>query len=459
MGHHSSNVKGTQAMQFKIRAAKPLAIMLALCFGPALRPAPATSQPGSQQTIPTQVSFRDMNSVVYLTSPDIVRELGVGWTRQGFYWQNVESKKGQWTWTGLDNFVVAAHAQGVEVLPLLAYTASWAADGPNPGFSPPKREEEWEDYVEHVVARYSKPPYNLRYFQVWNEPTRLAGFWTGSDEDFIDKVYIPAAKIVRSHGGRVVFGGWPDSNSLQEFDRVLRYHDAWRWTDILDVHYEGLSAFQYLYDRWVKTGKCRGIWETEIGFTQDPDFVPANYLTILHWALVAGWSDPDQYKLFWYAAWGAGPDGPKCLATTDASGKIVLSAQGRQLAVINGVLGSGTLSAFPGFSVEVSGAKLTARFGSAFGFSAGSRIVLALFLNASSLKPQDSLSIFLPGVLHAKMRLVTSEGSELKFKPTFQGSGLRAAISLREPLATTGLAKSVVLYFTAEPEKASGAAP
>ncbi len=172
------------------------------------------------------------------------------------------------------------------------YTALGAASIPGNWLSPPKHVEDWVDFVERVLARYSRPPFNLRYFQVWNEPTRQAGFWTGTHHEFIDKIYLPAAKIIRPHNCYVVFGGWPLSNSLEELDETLAYQGAWQWTDILDVHYRDVFAWQHLYDKWVKTGKCRGIWQTEIGFTDDPKYLPNLYLWVLHWALQSGWKDP-----------------------------------------------------------------------------------------------------------------------------------------------------------------------
>jgi len=399
-----------------------------------------------------QVTFRDFSSVDNMAIPETVKKLRFGWARNDFPWAGIEPKRGQWNWQKTDELVLQVHAEGVEILPVLDYTAPWAESTSGKIFSPPKRVEDWKDFVEHTVARYSRPPYNLRYFQVWNEPTRQAGFWLGSDEEFVDKVYLPAAKIIRSHGGRVVFGGWPASNSLQEFDSVLAYHDAWRWTDILDVHYEGLSNFQYLYDHWVKTGKCKGIWETELGFTADPNFIPVNYLQILHWALQSGWDDPNQYKLFYFASWGAGPDGPNCLTTTDRQGRVVLTGQGQRLTVINEVLGPGALNSFSKFSVEVSGAKLQGSLGSALGFEDGRRIAIALFLNRASLKPGNSISILLPQVSHPNLiKVLTAYGDELGLKSAFQAGQLKASIPVRELPTGKEDGNLVILYLVAEP--------
>lgn len=80
---------------------------------------------------------------------------------------------------------------------------------------------EWETYVDAVVSHYL-PRYNITYYQVWNEPTTQAGFWHGANNSaFVPQVYLPAARKIRARGGKVVFGGWPASNSLVEFSQIL----------------------------------------------------------------------------------------------------------------------------------------------------------------------------------------------------------------------------------------------
>ena len=108
-----------------------------------------------------------------------------------------------------------AHRYGLEILPMLGYSAPWAVAEGASGFAPPRNVADWEDFVETCVARYSRPPFNLRYFQVWNEPTLKAGFWKGeTDDEFFERVYLPAARIIRRYGCKVVFSGWPCSDGV-----------------------------------------------------------------------------------------------------------------------------------------------------------------------------------------------------------------------------------------------------
>ena len=382
---------------------------------------PATAKPPIPAENESGIRLRDFLGAVYLVDSSLGKRMGIGWSRTPFYWTggpgwiSIEPKKGEWSWDAADRFVKGAHAQGIEVVPILAYTASWDESVPGNGFAPPADRLEWENYVRHVVAHYSKPPFNLRYFQIWNEPTIQAGFWAGKTNlAYIDDVYLPAAMIIRQYHCRVVFGGWPCGNSMQEYDRELRWHNAWRYTDILDIHYDPITDWQYLYDRWVKTGKCRGIWQTEIGFVDFPNYLPNYYLRALHWALTHRWKHPNQYKLFWYAAWGAGPDGSKCFTTTGASGKIVMSQHGERLAVINRLLGGAPLHAYNKFTCHPDlPPAIDEENPTVLGFQVGrKRIVVALILDHATLTKNTDIRITLP-IARSKIRLLSVTGSSM----------------------------------------------
>src|ERR1035438_6528923 len=159
---------------------------------------------------------------------------------------------------------------------MLGYTAKWAATAAG-GMGAAKDPADWTDYVEHVVARYSRPPFNLRYFQVWNEPTwKPLTFWKGTGPEWIDEVYLPAARIIRRYGCRVVFGGWADVD-VKHLPDALDYHEAWRLTDIIDVHYSPIGVWQEVWDRYLKDGRGLGVWQTEIGFHEFPEYIPNLY--------------------------------------------------------------------------------------------------------------------------------------------------------------------------------------
>jgi Beta-galactosidase len=339
-------------------------------------------------------TFRDFAGVNGGGPAETTRELGVGWVRIDFSWNTVEPQKGKWNFTVFDNFVQRAHSVGVEVLPTLDYTASWAAPPGGGQYSAPN-EADWEDYVEHVVEHYSQPPFNLRYFQIWNEPAARA-FWRGSNEEYIDKLYLPAAQIIRKHHCYVVLGGWPSSSNVQVLDAILNYHNAWQYTDIVDVHYYQLPAWEHLYETWVANGKCKGVWQTEIGWTDLENLLPNTYLRVLYWALQKGWRDPNEFKAFWYRF--SGSDHAKSLTSDD--GGTTLNGHGIRMATLNKVLGGGDLALFTQFSsTPAMPFQLANSSPAAMGFKVGGgRIVIAVIVDQPTFRANRpvALSIAVP---------------------------------------------------------------
>lgn len=323
--------------------------------------------------------LRDFCGAVNVPGGGLWHELGVGWGRQDFSWGEIEPQQGVWRFEPYDNMVMSVHLQGQEILPMLGYTAPWAARSQGEGFGGPRDVADWEDFVETVVSRYSRPPFNLRYFQVWNEPTRKAGFWKGdSDEEFFERIYLPAARIIRRYGCQVVFGGWPCSDGVQRLCELLDRYEAWHWTDILDLHYYELQDMVTLYERYVRTGKCRGVWQTEVGYHPFEEYLPNLYCRTLYWGLTQGWEFADQFKLFWYAFWGAGPDADNCLTRPGAQGNEPSSTHGVRLKTLNRVLGDAQLAAFDAYSCDPPLPFSTdEETESSQGFRCGSRTVIA----------------------------------------------------------------------------------
>jgi hypothetical protein len=375
-------------------------------------------------------TFRNFNGCVRLgppaEPPEVTQKLGTGWIRADFSWNDIEPQKGKWNWETFDNQVRRAQSEGAQVLPILDYSALWAASVKGNYLSVPN-EADWDEYVEQVVARYSASPYNMRYFQVWNEPTVEAGFLKGaSNLDYIDKIYLPAAKIIRKHNCYVVFGGWPHSNSLDQLGQELDHNNAWQWTDIVDVHYFEMYAWQNLYDRWIATGKCKGIWQSEIGWNNSPNFLPNTYWRILYWSLQRGWQNLDQYKVFWYQRFDTGANAVKALVTQDPSGNFELSQHGQRLAEMNQLLGNSPLQLFTQFSTNPSVAPSSEETTpTALGFRVGNdSVVIVLLLAAVPANRPVSVAVDLPRK-PARVTLLSATGDSLPLRSNYTSGRLQ----------------------------------
>jgi hypothetical protein len=225
----------------------------------------------------------------------------------------------------LPSVLIRNDRNGIGSLLLLGYTPTWNASVPGDSNSAPVDVKAWTRYVDAVVRKYSAPPYNLRYFQIWNEAAgKLSGglpqatFWHGPDfssdekrskpyaramQDYVEKVHIPAARIIRGYGAYVVYGGWPDQGGLSNFKQWLEYRSPvlnermLDWVDYLDTHYLPVADLDPLYQQYVRNGPARGIWQTEIGneYMKDPHYLPRYFFDLAVWALDRNWDDPDKY--------------------------------------------------------------------------------------------------------------------------------------------------------------------
>ncbi|MDR1281076.1 MAG: hypothetical protein LBK99_09670 [Opitutaceae bacterium] len=288
----------------------------------------------------------------------------IGWDRADISWENLEPAQGDWKQDVLEKWgqrVLDLREQGVEFLPCLDYTARWAVDTtprttletattrtvmerkddgrlvvlnykkahngswvrestavakPRMQWAiAPEHVPAWENYVRRVVSRLSAPPYNVRYFQIWNEAHPRSGFWQhASMDDYMTRIHLPAARVIRetAPAAKIVYGGWPDCGPIPEYIDMLDRHDAWKTIDVHDIHYLPISAFEKIRDAARKRGLGSvPLWQTEIGFVKNTATIPDMWPRFIAWALREGWSaaDRDHYKLFWFPAWT--PDDPK----------------------------------------------------------------------------------------------------------------------------------------------------
>ena len=264
----------------------------------------------------------------------------------------------------LPPLILQNNRNGIHSLLLLGYTPKWNASVPGDSRSAPKDDSVWARYVEQVVRTYIAPPYNVRYFQIWNEAAgRLSGgaaqatFWHGRGagaqqakaapydramQDYVELVHVPAARIVRKYGGYVVYGGWPDQGGLETYMRWLEYRSPAAgtrmldWVDYLDTHYLGVDALTPLYERYVASGVVRGIWQTEIGdrYMNDPHYLPMYFFKFAVWALDREWDDPNQYVSMVYH-W----DGFEPYRLTHRGNPRTYNASGRSLVVLTQAAG------------------------------------------------------------------------------------------------------------------------
>lgn len=258
----------------------------------------------------------------------------------------------------LSPVLLSNNRNGFRSLLLLAYTPGWNATVADDSKSAPVDVDAWTQYVDAVVRKYSAPPYNVRYFQIWNEAAgRLSGglrqatFWHGPSadgdkdgvydramQDYVERIHIPAARIIRKYRCYIVYGGWPDQGGVETYIKWLEYRSPvvnarmLDWVDYIDIHYMKVAELDPLYQRYVRNGPARGLWQTEIGdrYMEDPHYLARYFFDFAVWALDRNWDDPDKYVSMVYH-W----DGVEPFRLTQRGTPRTYTVSGRALIVLN----------------------------------------------------------------------------------------------------------------------------
>ncbi len=160
-----------------------------------------------------------------------LKEANASWARRyAIKWASVEQVEGQYDWKALewlDNLSLQANANGFTLLPIVSQTPDWAQQIAGYPCGPIKADKLYAfgEFMYQLVLRYSYPPYNVLYYQIWNEPDvdyRWApspdtpfGCWGNNDEPnyyggeyYADvlKVIYPRVKAANPQA-QVVIGG------------------------------------------------------------------------------------------------------------------------------------------------------------------------------------------------------------------------------------------------------------
>jgi hypothetical protein len=190
---------------------------------------------------------------------------GASWVRMRLYWDAIEPENTtpeNFRWSpGLDQELALYAANGVRVLLTIMRNPDWAATYPA---GPIDKVDigELAQFMQAVVARYGAPPYNVKHWEMYNEPDNAAE-WRADDGghgyfgdcpqayvDVLEAVYQPIKEV--DPAAQVVFGGmaydgWESGFSESFLDDVLAIMRAkGRYPfDIMNFHYYPLFAYKW----------------------------------------------------------------------------------------------------------------------------------------------------------------------------------------------------------------------
>jgi polysaccharide biosynthesis protein PslG len=211
----------------------------------------------------------------------------IHYLRVAFAWEGIETKRGEYNWSFWDEFVAAANADGIQLIPYVCYTPEWAASKPGVDFwrSPPKDPSTFAEFMYQIASRYKG---RVKTWELWNEPDNQ-DYWTGTVEQFGDLIRAGSAAIRRADPKtKIVLGGiaW-NLNFLQQlvsqpgmatnFDIVNLHSYLETWApDPAELTAEHVNAA----DRLLREANApKPLWLAEIGYSnfRNNDFVSTSY--------------------------------------------------------------------------------------------------------------------------------------------------------------------------------------
>jgi hypothetical protein len=105
-----------------------------------------------------------------------ISQTGIDWVRTDALvsWAAVESVEGTYDWNVLATLAQGwqtASSRGIEPIVNVRVTPDWAQLYPGHSCGPMKQEyfDEFGTFIHDLVARYSVAPYNVKYWEIWNE--------------------------------------------------------------------------------------------------------------------------------------------------------------------------------------------------------------------------------------------------------------------------------------------------
>ena len=198
-----------------------LAILESSCGGGAST-APPPPAPPTTGTLPAYFGMHETNAAAH------------NWPSVGFgtfrtwdvyphvSWADINTTKGVYDWTNLDNLVSLAHSHGVDLIYTFGRTPAWASSNPtgscpsNPDGScyPPSNQQDWKDFVAGISARYAG---TIKYWELWNEPN-ASNFWAGTTAQMVTMAQ-DAYPIIKAGDSGAVLSPAPQGTG------------AYRWMD------------------------------------------------------------------------------------------------------------------------------------------------------------------------------------------------------------------------------------
>ncbi|MGB9586735.1 MAG: GH39 family glycosyl hydrolase [Armatimonadota bacterium] len=120
----------------------------------------------------------------------------------------------------LDHWIELVRGMGADPILCLSYTPPDLQPKGGSGISPPTDLKKWEEVVYGIVKHVNVDKgYNVRYWEVWNEPNH-SGFWSGTMEQYFD-LYAATTRGALRADPTIKIGGGAFSSSVADWLKGL----------------------------------------------------------------------------------------------------------------------------------------------------------------------------------------------------------------------------------------------
>lgn len=143
---------------------------------PGRNDSPTPSAPAADTLFPPFAGIH-LHYPVQANWIDAVIQSGTRWTRLDvFFWDKIEPQKSDppsYDWSQVDEeSLIRLSENNIQLIAGILYTPAWAQKYPGVACGPVASTEinRFADFMHAVVARYSQPPYNVKVWEIGNEP-------------------------------------------------------------------------------------------------------------------------------------------------------------------------------------------------------------------------------------------------------------------------------------------------
>jgi hypothetical protein len=206
---------------------------------------------------------------------ELMRRLGIDTLRVSIGWDAVEPERDRYDFEFWDAFVdLAVRRYGLRLIPYVAYTPAWNADGPEAERwkAPPREPAEFAELMTLLATRHHGL---IHSWELWNEPDNR-DYWLGSTEQYAELARLGAEAV---HGVdpelSVVSGGL--AGRIEFLRELFDRFGAASYIDVVNLHAyfetwnpaptETLGEYVEEAQNIVRRhGGRQAIWMAEIGY-------------------------------------------------------------------------------------------------------------------------------------------------------------------------------------------------